>query len=269
MVNLKHNLKQLKTIKLDEDWKKNNRIFLMAEVEASLQSCSMSYQFFNRFIYSLFQPVGMVVSLLLVLISSGVWSSIASRQSNPGDYLYTAKKLTERAQLAITFNEMEKAKLNLEFAQKRVEELKTVASQPENNQSTKKEVAIQELTQEVKKEINNAKNRLPIRKPKVIKQVINPTVEKVASSTIEENKEDGIFSVANFKRSDKGIEVYTPKDETVHESLDQAEKLIEAQDYNGTLDQVKKATDLIDNPEIVNTEIATTTVATTTDDVVK
>lgn len=69
-------------------------------------------------------PVALV--LLVALLMSGVWVSSAAAASLPGDVLYPLKRVTERVQLALTFSEMNRLWLHIQFAERRLAEVQAV-----------------------------------------------------------------------------------------------------------------------------------------------
>lgn len=81
----------------------------------------------------------------LIVIFSGGGAAAASQNSLPGDALYPVKTLTEDVRLAITINEKSKASLNIELAQRRVEEIRKVLETIQTGQNGSKDQIIQKV----------------------------------------------------------------------------------------------------------------------------
>jgi hypothetical protein len=263
-------LNNLKNIKLDNEWKRNNRDILLAQISAGNYSRAEEKitkwaAWLNIFSYAknfVSQPVAVVTLILCALFGSGVASIYAARSSKPGDSLYIAKIISEKAQLAVTFGEENKAKLGLEFASNRAKEMTQVLNEEGNSENKKEQTA--KLENDFRNEIKVAKNRL--KKMNIIKEG-NGAADKE------------IFS-ANLGREDKGTQVYdqnggveekeeiktdnkptaatsTAKEEVKKEAdgiksvLDQAEKMFEEKNYGGTVNKLEEAGKII-NREVID-----------------
>ena len=72
----------------------------------------------------------LLVGLFLVIfISVGVGTVVASNHSLPGDFLYPVKRTQENLQLKLAFNVFEQADLHLEFAERRIVEAGALVNQ--------------------------------------------------------------------------------------------------------------------------------------------
>jgi hypothetical protein len=222
----------LKDIKPDSSWKENNRNLLLLQVKSSGSQTEIHSGFFgfmkNTIPYAWLQglPHAVVVSIMLVLVflGSGVFSLHASKDSKPGDTFYIAKRLNEKAQLAVAFNDEQKARLGLEFAGNRVKELKAVLSEPVSEQN---QADVVKLVDDFKEKIKIAKTGLPNATkpaenkeavPAAVKPIVKETVPKVVSKKEANSteKESGVFS-AGLKKESKGIQVSTPEDTQTEE----------------------------------------------------
>ncbi|MFH0923171.1 MAG: DUF5667 domain-containing protein, partial [Candidatus Falkowbacteria bacterium] len=222
------------------------------------------------------QPVLAVVLIVLIVASGGVISLNAARDTNPGDSLYIAKIISEKAQLAITFNNKGKVKLGVEFASNRALEITRVIAESEKN----KEKQVEKLTKDFKKEISAVKARLV--KIDNTKDNIISEKNNIAAESHEEDMQ--VFS-ANLEKSDQGMQIYdstgNPVGLTAEESaavedsvvagpsnlddiLTEAEKLFDEQDYSGTLNKLSEANDMMDQADVsdetAGADIASTTV---------
>ena len=248
-------LNNLKTIKPDDNWKKNYREVLYSQIsagqtdnkqESNLKTIWETIAPGKIFIH-MARPAWAtsLVSILILII--GVGGVYASKNSKPGDSLYIAKIISERAQFVITFDEKDKAKLGLEFATNRAKEITQVveSKEPENKKSEK----IEQLSQNFKKEISQVKNRL--------------TTIKVNEN---QNKEEDLqVSGANLSKDDKGVEVSeqiksvvevqvqpSPVATTTKENLnspdkvlEEVEKMFDEKNYDGTINKIEEVKQII------------------------
>ncbi len=102
------------------------------------------------------RPAFIVCAIIIIVLGGGIVGVRAARDTKPGDSLYIAKIISERTRLAITFNEKEKAKLGLDFAGNRAREISQVIAESDNN----KEAQVEKLTKDFKNEIKQVKSRL-------------------------------------------------------------------------------------------------------------
>jgi len=269
-------LNNLKSIKPDSQWKAVARDILFnqissggAEIQKTEAADLGALFIFKKFVSYAARPAGVLLTVLAVVLGGGVFSIYAARDSKPGDSLYIAKMISEKAQLVVTFDQKEKAKLELGFASNRAKEITQVLSEPGNGEREQK---VEKLSKDFKKEIFTAKTRL---------EKIN--MAKGSKQTAPAEEEAEVFS-ANLGKEDKGVQVYSsqnnntaataekssvtvkeseasaekepiapPKPNDLQTTLDEAEKLFDSQDYHGTLSKLEEATSLIDG---VNKNIA-------------
>ena len=76
---------------------------------------------------SLWPRLAAALAVMLIVVLGGGGVAIASNGALPGDLLYPVKRTTKSARLALTFFDTAKAKLHLDFAERRVEELTEAA----------------------------------------------------------------------------------------------------------------------------------------------
>ena len=205
------------------------------------------------------RPAMVFAAILVVVLGGSVLSIKAARETKPGDSLYIAKIVSEKTQLALTFDNTSKAKLNLQFAGNRAEELAKLTESPE---SEKKNGDISSLTDNFKREINEAKTRLntidstQIAKAPEKNDNNNPT-------NVADNSDEKIQVVgAALEKDDQSLQLSAPT-EPVARSLAEAEKLFENKDYNGTTDKLKEVTETINNPTEITVPTKPTTPTTT------
>ncbi|MBA3047307.1 hypothetical protein KKC83_01480 [Patescibacteria group bacterium] len=276
-------LNKLKDIKPSFDWKNSNREILFNQITRghAEEEISKFDIFKNMLPHNMFsralQPVLAVVLIVLIVASGGVISLNAARDTNPGDSLYIAKIISEKAQIAITFNDKGKAKLGVEFASNRALEITRVIAESEKN----KEKQVEKLTKDFKKEISAVKARLV-------------KIDSAKDNSAKENKEAAetqdddlqVFS-ANLEKSDQGMEIYdsagnllSAEEESaavedlvvagpsnLDDILTEAEKLFDEQDYSGTLNKLSEANDMMDQEDVSDETAGADTASTTIDSV--
>ncbi len=268
-------LNNLKNIKPDDTWKRESRDILLSQISAGDYSSEISERRFavSYYLRNFFhQPVLVVSVILLAVLGGGIFSVGAARDTKPGDSLYIAKIISEKAQLAVTFNEKDKAKLGIEFAGNRAKEIARVLAEESGDD---KEVKVEKLARSFKKEISAAKTRL-----KNIKVIKDDKKEKEGVESVQEEnaaeQEDNtqVFS-ANLGKKDKGMQVYTadnggsetsssaaaddsadaaPENSVAGDSgndveqvLGEAEELFARKDYDGTLNKLEEVNNIIDH----------------------
>lgn len=261
-------LNSLKEIKPDENWKSQSREILLSQISSHEIPLTTSGKasFFAHFKNFISQPVAVVAVVLFCLMGGGVASIAASKNSKPGDSLYIAKKISEKAKLAIAFSQEKKAKLSIEFAGNRAKEMAQVIADESGGEN--KAEKVEQLAEDFKKEIASAKTRL---------NKIN-TVDDKTSPLKNNNSESGaeneeMFS-ANLGRTEKGMQIYVQNNEepqagaptglaatssasqnvsasdganNLQKALGEAEELLNKQDYSGTLNKLSEANSLIEN----------------------
>ena len=248
MRNLKSQFNKLQEIKPDDQWKKDNREVLLHQigindgVRGDSKQDSILIRLFNIFqilFRQLSQPIGVVMLLISIMIGGGVFGVVASNSAKPGDSLYIAKIINEKAQLALTFNKEEKIKLALVFAENRTREIAKVVEEikAENN---KKQDHLEKLTQDFKEEIIKIKKS---RKENIASR--QKTIEDNKGQVAENNEDTEVVEVfsAYLGRSEKGMQV--SQSSTFDQVLDEAEALINNKDYNGTLEKLEQANAII------------------------
>lgn len=267
-------LNNLKNIKPDKKWKETSREILMSQIYGGDSSDKTPIKlgalyYLRNFIH---QPVLMVATILLIVFGGGIFSISASRDTKPGDSLYIAKIISEKAQQAITFNEESKAKLGIEFAGNRAKEIAQVLAESNNGD---KDAKVEKLAWNFQKEINTVKTRL---------KKINVSDIEEAGGPVDTEDDAQMFS-ANLGKEERGMEIYVKEEDVVIKEaveedagseedivittpetqigatstasissdvesvLEEAEKLFSEQDYDGALDKLEEAIVQIDDTE--------------------
>ncbi|MDP2736814.1 MAG: DUF5667 domain-containing protein, partial [bacterium] len=197
-------LNNLKTVKPDDNWKNNYREVLYSQISAgnevnkSESNLRIIWESIapGRIFINMARPVWVASLASILILVIGIGGVYASKNSKPGDSLYIAKIISEKAQFAITFNEKDKAKLGLEFATNRAKEITQILGESKESEEKKGE-KVEQLTQNFKKEINQVKDRLI---------TIKATENKDNQNQAEELEVFG----ANLGKTDQGMEVAEP-----------------------------------------------------------
>lgn len=212
-------LNNLKNIKPENTWKKENREILLSQISggeyfaAPVQITeSRDNNFFGLMRSYFAQPSFVATTVVILLFVGGAGSLYAARGTKPGDSLYIAKIISERTQLAITFGEEERARLGIEFAGNRAEEINQVLGGADNEKEKTEKVG--KLTLSLKKEISGARERL--------KKISAENKNSDAKNNITSGEDAPMFS-ANLGKDDKGVQVYDGNKASEENSGDNAE----------------------------------------------
>ncbi len=267
-------LNNLKSIQPDNEWKIRCRKILFSQISNGQtakeleQEKSFSWKMFFGDLLPQWSRLGITrpafvgYFVIVFLMSCGLAGVYASNNTKPGDSLYIAKIINEKAQFAITFDEKEKTKLNLEFAVNRAEEINQLLEKPvvEKTVEQEKNKKVKELASNFKKEINQAKIR--ISKINIV-NVVNGN---------KSNKDQQFFS-ANLGKDNQRIEISEPvknsnpvvrepqiivansndseknNNQAASKILEQAEKLFDEKNYSESIDKLNEVNTVINQTE--------------------
>ncbi|OGF30656.1 hypothetical protein A3H09_01765 [Candidatus Falkowbacteria bacterium RIFCSPLOWO2_12_FULL_45_13] len=198
-------LNNLKDIKPDQAWKKNYRGILYSQISASRpvlapqSNIRIVWQTImpRQILISLAKPVWLASAASVLILVVGLGGVYASKNSKPGDSLYIAKIISEKAQFAMAFDEQDKAKLGVEFATNRAKEMVQILKDTDQTLETNND-KLEALSQNFKREIGQVKKRLTIIK---------------AAKEQAKNDESQVFG-ANLGKSDQRMEIAEPAEST-------------------------------------------------------
>lgn len=229
----------------------------------------------SKIIKQLSQPAFIVCAIVIIVFGGGIAGVMASRNTKPGDSLYIAKIISEKTQFAITFDEKDKAKLGLDFAGNRAREISQVIAESDKN----KEAQVEKLTKDFKNEIKQVKSRLE-KINAIAKKDASAGAAGGAGKESGAEQDSEVFS-ANLGKDNKRMEISESnkpagenKAEAVAENqvqspaatttsatadksapdgdgkdlenaLNEAEKLFNEKDFDGTLNKLNEANDII------------------------
>lgn len=231
-------LNKLKSVQLSAEIKAQSRSVLFAQISQGEPMESLGFMAKVNILFSrTLQPYTIATMIALFFVTSAFFGWQNTTQAKPGEAFYSAKRLSERAKMFMTFGEKAQTNLNLEFASNRAMEISQL-SQEDN--STK-----EDLKNEFKKEISAIKNRLASKvKPQENKDNNSAkdsdnfksagTDKNAPKLDISVPKKDGIVSPSEVSGSD------------VSEVLEEVKKSVDANDYNKATDKLDQASVLID-----------------------
>jgi|GEM_PF-838171 hypothetical protein len=235
-------LHSFKDVKPDAAWKKSSRDILLAQIsssttggadEAVLNRAGLFAILKNLYGDSVFarvtQPVGIAILIVCSIFGAGVASIKAARDTKPGDSLYIAKIISEKARVAVTFDEQKKIKLGLEIATNRAEEIKEVMK--EEDDSSERQEKISQLAVDLNQEISVVKKRLDGQKKE------SETGKKKA----EENKPDNELKKSEDDGAKKDVEA--DNTEVFRANLGKESKGMEISDKKKNVDDKKEDAD--------------------------
>ncbi len=263
-------LNSLKNITADSEWKNKNREILITQIAYSgseVKSLKDRIYEWQEVIFSFLKNNSAknishsFVSLLLVLVvvlGGGIMSLKAAQNTKPGDSLYIAKIISEKARSSLTFDEKEKARLSVEFASNRAKEIKQVLRENDNN----KEEKVEKLTKNLKKEIKAARERVEkiIAQKTDNKKITDTSSPKIDNAKKEEgsektqNQEDDdkfVFS-ANLSKDKKGIQISEKENTSQSETSDISTSTLTNKNVSSTN---KDKNDIDANPEEILEEV--------------
>jgi hypothetical protein len=180
---------------------------------------------------------GAVLGSFLILISLGVGVTTAAIQSVPGQPIYPVKKAVETVQLRLASTDAEKAKLQIKFANNRLEELEKVLEK--NQQGKVSGAQVQKIVEET---VNNiAKTATTVSEQTVANADSSQT--QILSRLVDlSNKQTALLQTASIKSEGE-----------IKMEIDKA--LVTAKDsQDQTLENIEKAGLKVENAPITITD---------------
>jgi len=154
-------IKTLKSVAPNSEWKNTSRNLLMTRIKNDLneETLSGAPTWAGELVRILFpwqvlklaaKPAFVLFSIVGLVLGSGL-SVSASDTALPGDTLYPLKMATERVQVALTFRQKEQAKIHVELAGKRINEVRKINNNPlpAQNKNQKINIAIDKFQREI------------------------------------------------------------------------------------------------------------------------
>lgn len=164
-------LKQVKDLSSggnpDSAWVASNKAIMMSQIKPNSQNESLFEKVDNGFYYgqyfnslfrqSFLKPAVATLSLVLIMLGYSATLSVANA-SLPGDMFYPIKTTKEKVQLAFTFQEEEKVKLQMTFVSNRADELQQLVKTTDD--TDKKTEAVKKTAQQIAKDVSTVKDNL-------------------------------------------------------------------------------------------------------------
>ncbi|KKW34696.1 MAG: hypothetical protein UY81_C0064G0001, partial [Candidatus Giovannonibacteria bacterium GW2011_GWA2_53_7] len=186
---------------------------------------------FSCVMYSVARPMAVGLSSVVLALGGWVVAVNAASGSVPGDALYPVKIATEQVQLRLTTSSEQRAKLHIEFAGRRLEEVGTVQSSDRTGKSVRVQNALGSFRKEiagVQTEINSASKNDPETASKIATYIGEKTNEytdqiraRIASEGVQES--DTVRAEAEAAQSD----AFNVNQETVRVLVDRHEVSLE------------------------------------------
>jgi len=230
-------LNSLSAIKPNQTWKETNREILYSQISNSStpiipeKSLNAFLVFLNNAKELVAQPTFVLVSIFL--IAFGIVGTRAA-YTRPGDSLFIARVISEKAQLAMTFNEEAKTKKEIQFANNHAQEIAQILADENNQAQTEK------LASDFKSELNIVKTK--------IKPIANNTETKPT-----DNDDAKVFS-ASVGHDNQGLQISPTEEKATtpsndpHQMIDEAQTMFDQKDYSGAETKLKEVSTLLNNP---------------------
>lgn len=240
-------IKGLKQIQPSDNWQADLRQKLLIEKRTQDLLCqdfdlrtSATWGLFS-FLKGFSQPRMLLRPVFAFLIILGLFGfslaglAIASQKSLPGDWLYVMKTASEQTRLVLTKDIGNKAKIQAEFTEKRIEELNQVINQSVDSEKSvdleKKEEKTELAVNRLHQQLISLKDQLP----KIEKKIEPNKALAIAETVIEKsNKAEQILNEAKEKGEKEGLleesemsQKLVDVSETAKEVLSDAQKTVE------------------------------------------
>ncbi|MFA6551249.1 MAG: DUF5667 domain-containing protein [Patescibacteria group bacterium] len=133
-------LHSLRDIKPDEHFRATQKEILMNQISSSARTAKGAgfiwFYLKETFIHEmslLGQPMAGLAAIILLIFGGGIFSISAASEATPGSFLYTVKIVSEKTRFAFALQPEDKMRLNVEFAERRATEIKTLTDNNEGN----------------------------------------------------------------------------------------------------------------------------------------
>lgn len=187
-------LKQLKhgEVKPSAAWLKNNRAVLLSQIKNTVSAENTKINLENVWnamalfmprpvVFNVVRPMAVLLVVSIVATSGWITGVDAAYNSLPGDWLYPAKRVAEKTQVAmasIVGAKKAETKLHAEFAKRRADETKQIVV----GNDPAKQAKMQEVVNDLKVEIANVNKKLD--------EIKNDTNKNVTADVVKDVKQD-------------------------------------------------------------------------------
>lgn len=261
-------LKKLQSIQPSKEWETKQSAVMEAQVyNGSAPAAKRELGFFSNFLLlfkSTFSQPGIMVGTILtiIIVGGGLATYVVGRQAKPGDSLYFTKEINDQVKLAMRFDREEQNKLKLAMAQERVAEMANLDKEADKEKAEAISKEFQATLNNVKEELDKVskENSVAVSVKKNNKTIPvasvavsnNNNIDKTTPDDQGDNvastsSEEGTFSVATGQTKDGRIEISEPVNVSARQMIEEAETLFANADYDGTIDKLQAASELLDS----------------------
>lgn len=248
-------LNNLKNAKPDATWLASNRDVLASQLfSGAPEEPALSWAVkFNIIGQRIFQPQYVAIMIVLFFVASGTIGYQVSQPTKPGDSLYIAKRISERAQFMLAFSDASKTKLNVEFATKRVQEMKDIISDQAMSIAPDQPAKIADLKASAKAEIQVARDRLAKSRPVASVKPVAVAPKTTAKPTVK-NQDNPEFIAAEVAKDNQRVDISLPDlpesvvsttPRTAEVIIEEADKMLDKDDLEGATKKLDEVGELI------------------------
>lgn len=226
-------LNKLRSLQLPSDVKAQSRSVLFAQISQGEPVESLGFFAKVNILFSrTLQPYTIATAIALFFVTSAFFGWQNTTQAKPGEVFYSAKRLSERAKMFMTFGDKAQTNLNLEFASNRALEISQLSQENDNTK--------EELKNEFKKEISAVKARLA---GKLKPDNSTKTDDNFATAGTDKNAPKLDISVP---KKNNNTPTSTISSNDVAEVLEEVKKSVDKEDYSGVNSKLDQVSALID-----------------------
>jgi len=244
-------IQELKNIQPDKQWLAFSRSEMQKKMTDEFAEERPRQNSFVALLKFFGQPAVAVLSVVMLLAGGSFVTAKAAQNSLPGDRLYGLKIVLERAEVKLTTNEFEKAKLEAQITGRRAQELTDIANLPSFSKESKQDQMAKAMNQ-IDQQLVAAKANLPGLKDKIqngdsqeaadaVKSVQEMTDKlKAMNSEVQNNpdlSENKELSAKISDISDKSVEISEIID-SISETQGDVKKVDTGSDANSTTSPV-------------------------------
>lgn len=209
-------LEELKNVKADENFLKENRSLLLSQISNSGAEEISTWQKFFISLENLAKvsarPAVSLAVFVFVLISAGLFGDRVLESSKPNDSLYIARVLSERVKVNTTFNSEEREKLLSQYAIRHAEDIMNILSD-ENFNKEENTDQVAKLSESFKTELNKASVAINKITPT---EKVSEVIELSEENSLIENNSD-LVVIAENDKEENGLEILIAKDPELSE----------------------------------------------------
>jgi len=181
----------LKEIKPNPDWLKSQRSNLLLEIESGKEARRawdlpgfFAPNFSKIFAQPVFRPVAVSFLALCLILSGGLVTVQAAKNSSPGDLLYPVKITLHQVKTSIS-SQANKPKLQAELVGYRIQELAKII---EESNSAEKEDRVLKLTDKIQAQVVNTKAQFDKTVKETVPEKAAEVANLVSAKTVEAEK---------------------------------------------------------------------------------